>query len=76
MQNKMSDLRNHLFETIERLKDDSIFVDRARAISEAAGKLIETGKIELQFLEFVGDRNASKFFDTPVLALPATTTPR
>jgi len=49
MNNKLSDLRNHLYETIERLKDDEnpMAVDRARAISEAAGKIIESGKIEL-----------------------------
>jgi hypothetical protein len=72
MKNKLSDLRNHLFETIESLKDDGkpMPVDRARAISEAAGKLIDSGKMELQYLKLMGDREASKFFDTPVLPLP------
>ncbi|MFC5862067.1 hypothetical protein ACFPT7_07165 [Acidicapsa dinghuensis] len=72
MRNTLTDLRNHLFETIEALKDDEnpMPVDRARAISEAAGKLIESGKMELQYLDLMGDREASKFFDTPLLALP------
>ncbi len=74
MNNKLSDLRNHLYETIERLKDDEnpMAVDRARAISEAAGKIIESGKIELQYLDLIGAREPSKFFDTPVLTLPGT----
>lgn len=76
MKNRLSDLRNHLFETIEGLKDNSIPVDRARAISDAAGKIIESGKMELEFVKFVGDREASKFFDTPALALPGNTAPR
>ncbi len=72
MKNKLSDLRNHLFETIECLKDTSkpMPVDRAHAISEAAGKLIDSGKMELQYLKMMGDREASRFFDTPVLPLP------
>lgn len=72
MKNKLSDLRNYLFETIEALKDkeEPMPVDRARAISEAAGKLIDAGKMELQYLKQMGDREASKFFDTPALPLP------
>jgi hypothetical protein len=72
MKNKLSDLRNHLFETIESLKDakDPMPVNRAHAISEAAGRLIDSGKMELQYLKLMGDREASKFFDTPVLPLP------
>ncbi len=73
MKNKLSDLRNLLFETIEALQDDEkpMPVDRARAISEAAGKLIESGKMELQYLDLMGERQPSKFFDTPLVALPA-----
>ena len=33
--NKIIDLRNHLFETIERLKDGDMEIDKARAIAEA-----------------------------------------
>ena len=76
MKNRLSDLRNHLFETIEGLKDNSIPVDRARAISDAAGKIIESGKMELRFLEIVGERDASRFFDTPILALPSPSSGR
>lgn len=76
MKNKLSDLRNHLFETIEGLKDNTLPVDRARAISDAAGRIIESGKMELQFLDLVGDREASRFFDPPALALPGIASTR
>lgn len=72
MKNTLSDLRNHLFETIEALKDEDnpMPVERARAISDAAGKVIESGKLELQCLDLLNDRSASKFFDSPLPALP------
>lgn len=72
MKNTLTDLRNHLFETIEALKDEEnpMPVDRARAISDAAGKIIESGKVELQCLDLLGDRQASKFFDTPRAIAP------
>ena len=72
MKNRLTDLRNHLFETIEVLKDkeDPMPVERARAISEVAGKLIESGKVELQLLEIVAEHETTPFFDTPLLALP------
>jgi hypothetical protein len=68
MKNKLSDLRNHLFETLEALKDQDnpMEVDRARAISEVGKTLIDSAKLELQFLELTGEaEGATKFFDEP-----------
>jgi hypothetical protein len=66
MKNKLSDLRNHLFETLEALKDQDnpMDVDRARAISEVGKTLIDSAKVELQFLELTGEgERSTKFFD-------------
>jgi hypothetical protein len=43
--NKLDDLRNHLFETLEALKDEEkpMELDRARTISEVAQTIINTG---------------------------------
>ena len=41
-----------------------------------AVKTIDSGKMEIELVKFVGDREASKFFDTPALALPGNPTPR
>jgi hypothetical protein len=68
MKNKLTDLRNHLFETLEALKDQDnpMDVDRARAISEVGKTLIDSAKLELQFLELTGAAERStKFFDEP-----------
>lgn len=72
MKNRISDLRNHLFETIESLKDPDhpMEVQRAKAIYETAQTIIETGKLELQFIDLVGKRENSQFFDQPQLAQP------
>ncbi len=66
MKNKLTDLRNHLFETLEALKDEAnpMEVDRAKAISDVGQTLIETAKLELKFLELMGSADKpTKFFD-------------
>jgi hypothetical protein len=61
----MTDLRNHLFETLEALKDkdEPMEIDRAKAISEVAGKLIESAKVEVDFIKVTGNRETSRFLD-------------
>jgi hypothetical protein len=63
----MSDLRNHLFETLEALKDEEklMDIDRALAISTVAQKLIETAKVEVAFLKVTGADGSPEFFDAP-----------
>lgn len=39
--NKIEDLRNHLFETIEMLKDGDIEIKTAKAIAEVGSVIIE-----------------------------------
>lgn len=64
MKNKIEDLRNHLFEVIEGLKDEEnpMDIERARAVSDVAKAIIETAKAETRHLEVVGGRSASDFF--------------
>lgn len=69
MKNKMSDLRNHLFETLEALKDadNPMDIARAKAVSEVAQTIINTAKVEIEFLEATGVIETGAFFDTPKL---------
>lgn len=62
--NKLSDLRNHLFATLEALSDNEkpMEVERARAIAEVASVVIDSAKVEVQVLKECGQLNAS-FFD-------------
>lgn len=59
MKNKMEDLRNHLFETLEMVKDGKMDVAQARAMSEVGRTIIGTAKLELEYIEKVDSR-----FDT------------
>lgn len=56
MRNKIDDLRNHLFVTIESLLDESnpMDIDRAKAISDVAQTIINSAKVEVDFLNKVG----------------------
>jgi hypothetical protein len=58
---KIQDLRHHLFETIEMLKDGDIEIDKARAISEVAQVIINSAKVEVQFLKEMGSNRHTGF---------------
>jgi hypothetical protein len=53
MKNSIEDLRNHLFETIESLKDQDKPMDiaRAQAVADVAGKIIDTARVEVEHLK-------------------------
>ena len=54
MKNKIEDLRNHLFETIEMIKSGDLDLDKAKAITETAQVIINSAKVEVDFLNAVG----------------------
>ena len=64
MKNKLEDLRNHLFATLEALADEEhpMEIERAKAIAQVAGTLIESAKVECKFLEMSGAVSGSAFF--------------
>lgn len=70
--NKIEDLRDHLFETLEALKDETkpMDIERARAISQVAQTIIESAKVEVHFLEVTGQEAGSGFL-TPKVTQPA-----
>jgi len=58
MANTIDELRTHLFDTLNSLKDKEkpMDIERARAVCEVAGKIIETAKVEVSYLNVVGGR--------------------
>ncbi len=59
--NKLSDLRNHLFATLERLDDDQLSpedllkeVDKAKSIAMIGSVIINSAKIEIDYLKATG----------------------
>ena len=63
MKNKIEDLRNHLFATIEALLDDDhpMEIERAKAVSTVAQVIINSAKVEVDFLEATGALSGSGF---------------
>ena len=56
MKNKIEDLRNHLFTTIEALLDDEkpMDIDRAKAVADVAQVMINSAKVEVDFMRTTG----------------------
>ncbi len=61
--NKITDLRDHLFETIEQLKDveNPMDIERAKAIANVAKVIVESAKVEVKFLEAIGQEAHTDF---------------
>lgn len=74
MKNKIDDLRNHLFETLEALKDDEkpMEIARAKAIAEVAGVLVESAKVEVDFLRVTGGIKSTGFLPDDSQPAPET----
>jgi hypothetical protein len=56
MKNKMVDIRNHLIAAMEGLADpdNPMDIERARAISEIGQVLINSAKVEVDFIKVTG----------------------
>lgn len=56
MKNKIEDLRNHLFATLEGLTDSEkpMELDRAKMVAEVAQVLINSAKVEVDFIKATG----------------------
>lgn len=61
MKNKMSDLRDHLFDVLERLKDPDpatpMTIETAKMIVDVADTLVDTARVENDYLH-----NLSKLY--------------
>lgn len=61
--NKMNDLRDHLFATLESLRDEDkpMDLDRAKAVADVARVLIDSAKVEVDFLRVTGASKSTDF---------------
>ena len=60
--NKISDLRDHLFASLERIDDDSLTpeqtkaeVDKAKAVAQIGSVIINSAKVEIDFIKKNGE---------------------
>lgn len=65
MKNTIEDLRNHLFEVIERLKegDESMPLERAETIASVADAIIRSARAEVDFMRVTGGRARTRFIE-------------
>ena len=70
MANTIDDLRSHLFDTLAALKDKDtpMELDRARTVADVARVLVDSAKVEVEFLKVTGATKSTGFLpedDTP-----------
>lgn len=67
MKNKIEDLRNHLFEQLERLResDDPKEIERAKAVADVGRVLVDTAKAEIAFIATTGKSQGTGFIALP-----------
>ncbi|WP_201195144.1 hypothetical protein [Pseudomonas fluorescens] len=67
MNNKMTDLRNHMFATLEALQDPDqpMDIERAKAIAEVGKVLVDSAKVEVLFIKAMdGDVKSTGFIES------------
>lgn len=63
MKNKIEDLRNHMFATLEALQDteNPMDIERAKAIAAVGQVIVNSAKIEVDFLKVTGQDRGTGF---------------
>jgi hypothetical protein len=66
VKNKIEDLRNHLFATLEGLLDEDspMEIERAKAVADVAQVLVNSAKIEVDYIKATGGTTGSGFIPT------------
>lgn len=54
-QNKLEDLRNHLFEAIEMLKEGDMELNTAKTINQLGSTIVESAKVEADVLKTIAE---------------------
>lgn len=61
--NKIEDLRNHLFATLEGLTDEDkpMDINRAKAVADVAQVIVNSAKVEVDFIRATGRAEGTGF---------------
>lgn len=62
--NNIDELRLHLFDTLRGLKNGTVSVETAQAMSNVGKTIIDTAKVEIEFTKATGETVSSKFLES------------
>jgi hypothetical protein len=74
MSNDITELRSALFDTLRGIKDGSIDIEKAKAINDTCQTLVNTAKVEINYLLVTNTQPDSVFFTPEAKQLPNGTT--
>jgi len=74
MSHTINDLREHLFATLEGLRDkkNPLDIERAKAVSEVAQTIINSAKVEVEHMKVNAAFDGTGFIAPAALAAPAS----
>jgi hypothetical protein len=61
MSNDVNDLREHLFAALKGLKDGTVNIEQAKAMSDVAQVIINSAKVEVDYAKATGSTSGSGF---------------
>lgn len=73
MSDNIESLRGHLFDALKGLKNGSIDIDKAKAMSDIAQTIINSAKVEVEYAKATGSRTTGfleNSQDAPQTGLP------
>lgn len=72
MSHTINDLREHLFATLEGLRDkeNPLDIERAKAVAEVAQTIINSAKVEVEHMKISGEVDGTGFIVAAALASP------
>jgi hypothetical protein len=69
---KIDDLRSHLFATLADLRDPAkpMDIERAKAVAQVAGVIVESAKAENEFIKLTGSHGSGFIEAAPIPGQP------
>lgn len=62
MSNTISDLRKHLFDAIQGVRDGSMDTEKAKTVAELAKVVVDSAKVEVDFMKVRGESKGGTGF--------------
>jgi hypothetical protein len=76
MSNNVNDLREHLFAALKGLKDGTVDIEKAKAMSEVAQVIINSAKVEVEYAKATGSKGSGFMGEVEQLEAPKSDLPK